>query len=180
MAEMATKKKDMKKQSAAQFLTGKAEHSHISASGSLYSFTMVEQYLNEFAGQQGRTLIEIEHERHEWAVVTFPEATAFSSLLKAEGEIREIKSDIADGKKEPQEYADAIMCIFDSAARQGITPEMIEEAYAQKVAINKARRWIKNPDNTYSHVPYAQLTHEEQIAIDRATPWRSTPGGSYK
>lgn len=126
-----------------------------------------------------RTFLELERDRFEWSVRTFPEATAVSSLLKAEEEIREIKADIEAGRQEPQEYADAIMCIFDSAGRQGISPEQIVDAYAQKVVINKARRWRKNPDNTYSHVPYNELAPEEQAEIDRATGWKSTPVGNY-
>lgn len=60
--------------------------------------------------------------------------------------------DITAGIKRPEEYADALMCLFDSAGRQGILPENIFRAFAKKLKVNKARKWIKNPDNTYSHV----------------------------
>lgn len=97
-------------------------------------------------------LVLLEKERLEWSLETFPEATALSSILKLEEEAREIKSDIENGIREPIEYADALMCIFDSAARQGISCEEVIEAFAEKLKINKARIWKKNSDNSYSHI----------------------------
>lgn len=101
---------------------------------------------------KSKDIIKLEEERLEWSLKTFPDATSFSSLLKAEEEIEEIKADINQGIKRPEEYADALMCLFDSAGRQGISIESIFEAFAKKVEINKSREWKKNPDNTYSHV----------------------------
>jgi hypothetical protein len=98
-----------------------------------------------------KTIIELEKERLEWSLATFTEATAISSLHKLRGEVDEIQKDIEAGLRVPEEYADALMCLFDSAGRQGITPEEIIESFEHKLAINKARRWNKNPDNSYSH-----------------------------
>lgn len=98
------------------------------------------------------TLIDSEKERMKWSLDTFKEATALSSLRKCEEEIEEIEVNIVEKHKDPEEYADAIMCLFDSAGRDGITADQIKEAYIKKVAINKARKWVKNPNNTYSHV----------------------------
>lgn len=97
-------------------------------------------------------LLEIEKERMDWALATFPESTAQSSLNKCREEIREIEADIQNGRKNPEEYADAMMCLFDSAGRQGITPEDILMAYYSKLQVNKRRKWSKNPDNSYSHL----------------------------
>lgn len=97
-------------------------------------------------------LIELEKERLEWSLKTFTEATAISSLRKLEEEIEEIEKDINAGVKNAEEYADALMCLFDSAGRHGISPEEIVWAFASKLQKNKRREWIKNPDNTYSHV----------------------------
>lgn len=97
-------------------------------------------------------IIEMEVERWEWSQQVFPEATALSSLLKCEEEIDEIKADIRCGEAFAEEYADAIMCLFDSAARQGMSVFDILEAYAYKIEKNKARNWKKNEDNTYSHI----------------------------
>lgn len=99
-----------------------------------------------------RSIIELEKERFEWSLKTFPEATAISSLRKLEEEINEIEVDIASGRRIPVEYADALMCLFDSAGRHGIAAEAIFEAFEMKLAENKARTWKKNADNTYSHV----------------------------
>jgi hypothetical protein len=76
-------------------------------------------------------IIELEDERMRWAWKTFPDATAISSLRKLESEIKEIEADINAGAKNPYEYADALMCLFDSAGRQGITPKRSE--YGQRI-----------------------------------------------
>lgn len=97
-------------------------------------------------------IVELEADRLEWSLRTFPKATPISSLRKLESEIKEIETDINNGVKNPTEYADALMVLFDSAGRQGITPNDIFKAFAEKLAINKARQWSKNPDNSYSHI----------------------------
>lgn len=127
-----------------------------------------------------KSFIEVEKDRMEWSQKIFPEATAMSSLVKAEEELAEIRQDLAKGIMRPEEYADVIMCVFDSAERHGITPEEVVDAYAQKVEINKLRRWVKNPDNTYSHVPYHLLPLEEQDALDRLLGRSTSGGGNYK
>lgn len=98
-------------------------------------------------------IVELEKERFEWSSKTFPEATAISSLYKLKDEIDEIIKDIIDGKRRPEEYADCLMCLFDSGGRQEdpILPEEMFEAFSKKLSINKARIWIKNENNTYSH-----------------------------
>ncbi len=79
---------------------------------------------------------------------------AISSLRKLEEEIEEIEVDIVEGHRAPDEYADALMCLFDSAGRQQVPiyPAEIFEAFEKKLKINKNRTWKKNPDNTYSHI----------------------------
>jgi hypothetical protein len=99
-----------------------------------------------------RSIIELEKERLEWSLKTFPEATPIGSLRKLESEIEEIEVNIVEGFKEPIEYADALMCLFDAAGRDGISVEEIFKAFEEKLAINKKRVWAKNPDNSYSHV----------------------------
>ncbi len=112
--------------------------------------------INELREKQTnmQNLIELENQRLEWSLKNFPEATAHSSLVKAEGEIKEIMVDLAEGKRRPEEYADVLMCMFDSAGRQKepITVKEIIQAFAAKLEKNKNRTWKKNPDNTYSHV----------------------------
>ncbi len=100
-------------------------------------------------------IIELERQRLEWSLSNFPEATAISSLRKLESEIEEIEVDIIEGHKNPIEYADALMCLFDSAGRNGISVEEIFKAFETKLEINKNRQWVKNPDNTYSHLKLA-------------------------
>lgn len=87
-----------------------------------------------------------------WSKETFTEATALSSLEKAKGEINEMIQDINNGKQEPKEPADVIMCVFDSSGRHGMDAINVMEAYIEKVDENKSRKWKRNPDNTYSHI----------------------------
>lgn len=164
-------------------------------------------------------LMKLEKERLAWSLKTMPEASALSSLIKFFEEIKEVRENVIHQKKDPSEYADCLMCLFDSAGRDGITAEMIYpnaksiddtteffdrnilnyfdgiflkttiikenikngdirphfyteviaqllliaridgikeddliRAFKDKFEINKNRIWVKNPDNTYSHV----------------------------
>lgn len=97
-------------------------------------------------------ILELEKERVEWSLITFTQATSKGSLEKAKEEIKEIEYDISKGIKNPTEYADVIMCIFDAAARFGISAEEVMKAYKEKMKINTERTWVKNPDDSYSHV----------------------------
>jgi len=97
-------------------------------------------------------IIKLESERLEWSMRTFDEATPISSLRKLESEVKEIEEDIIAGIKRPEEFADALMCLFDAAGRHGISVECIFTAFEAKLVVNKARKWTKNPDNSYSHV----------------------------
>lgn len=93
-------------------------------------------------------LIELEKQRLQWSLEIFKEATPISSLRKLESEVKEIENDINQGKRNPEEYADALMCLLDSAGRQGISAQEIISAFAEKLERNKKRVWVKNPDNS--------------------------------
>lgn len=94
----------------------------------------------------------LEMDRLTWSLEMFPEATVQSSLIKCKHEIAEIEEDIKNGVRNPVEYVDALMALLDSAGRQGIYVNEIIQAFNEKLKINKGRDWIKNDDNTYSHV----------------------------
>lgn len=105
-----------------------------------------------------KTFEELEADRFKWSLKQFPDTTIAAGLVKAMDEIQEVfkafrenqsKEDIAE------EYVDAIMCMLDSAARAGIYMGDIRDAYEKKLAKNKLRTWVKNTDNTYSHVKEA-------------------------
>lgn len=95
--------------------------------------------------------LTLEKKRMKWSLQTFPEATVLSSLVKAEIEIAEVKSDIENGIRRTEEYVDVLMCVLDSAGRAGITVEEILFGFREKLEKNMNRKWIKNEDNTYSH-----------------------------
>jgi len=110
-------------------------------------------------------IIKLEKERLEWSLKNFTDATPRSSMLKLQGEVKEVLKEIKTLEKFPDgddglgdltmEYADCLMCLFDSAGRAGVSVEEIFEAFEEKLEINKNRAWIKNADNTYSHVKCA-------------------------
>ncbi len=91
-----------------------------------------------------------------FSLETFSEATAESSLEKLRGEAREVEIELeaqnTSKARLADEYADCLMCLLDSAQRAGVGPRRLLSAFQEKVAINKARTWTRNPDNTYSHV----------------------------
>jgi phosphoribosyl-ATP pyrophosphohydrolase len=90
----------------------------------------------------------------EWTAKTFPEATPQSSIEKLEEEIKELKIEICLGKGSAltEEYVDCVMCLFDSMARKGVSVDDFVQAFSDKLQKNIARVWIKNANNTYSHV----------------------------
>jgi NTP pyrophosphatase (non-canonical NTP hydrolase) len=88
-----------------------------------------------------------------FALKTFNEADPLSSMNKLEEEMEEVSEAILHGHENlAEEYADCMMCLLDSAARLGIQPDDLMIAFAAKLQVNKNRNWVKNADNTYSHL----------------------------
>ena len=117
-------------------------------------------------------LIKLEAERFAWSLKIFPEATPLSSLKKLQSEIKEIEVDLTLGRRNPEEYADALMCLLDSAGRRGIGLREIVVAFSNKLEKNKKRGWRKNEDSTYSHVndkPAAKFELQSLSDIDLTT-----------
>jgi len=97
----------------------------------------------------------MEEVRMAWSLKTFPDATPLGALEKCREELMEVEVIL---KHNPHhlddlatEYADALMCLMDSAQRAGLTVGDIFNAYNAKMEVNKARTWHKNTDNSYSH-----------------------------
>ena len=106
-----------------------------------------------------QSIDEIMNEFIRFSIPTFKNATYESSLLKLkEQEIPELEKSMVDFQYSGtpihsvvEEYADCIMCLFDSAARFGVDVESIRCALSRKLIVNKSREWIENNDGTYSH-----------------------------
>lgn len=109
--------------------------------------------MEEAEKQSSKELIDLEERRFKWSSKIFPNATSFSSLQKLKKEVEEIEKDLENKVRKPSEYADVLMCLFDSARRQEqpITPQEIIDAFREKLEINFRRDWIDNGDGTYSH-----------------------------
>jgi hypothetical protein len=132
-------------------------------------------------------ILALEAERMDWSFKTFPEATCLSGLEKLKEEIKEVEKEyhrvpFGNEKELAVEYADCLKCLFDSAGRRGIPPEDIFEAFAIKLKINKTRNWVKNPDNTYSHLKFEFHTEEircpdcgylQNAKVEHTVPWYS-------
>lgn len=90
-----------------------------------------------------------------WSVKTFEKATSHSSIDKCKKELEELQVALVYSSKTWQlyEYADAIMCLLHSAAKQGFTLREITDAFREKAGINFKRKWkLDASGNTYSHV----------------------------
>lgn len=97
--------------------------------------------------------VKLMNEFVDFSLKTFKKATPLSSLKKLEEEMIEVAHEIQHGHENlADEYTDCMMCILDSAARIGIQPKDLMSAFATKLEANKNRKWVKNADNTYSHV----------------------------
>lgn len=105
-----------------------------------------------------KTIQQLEAERLEWSKKTFGEATPISSIRKLESELKEVEQHLEvlafdrNQTELTEEYADCLMCLFDSAGRVDILPDDIFDAFAKKLEKNKSRKWVKNIDNSYSHI----------------------------
>lgn len=115
---------------------------------------VLEMYELEVYDTYVKSIYQLEEERYAWSLETFPEASALGSLKKLKEETLEIEKNIIDGERDVMEYADALMCLFDSARRQEnpITIQEIFDAFGEKLEINKKRTWAKNDNGSYSHV----------------------------
>jgi NTP pyrophosphatase (non-canonical NTP hydrolase) len=90
----------------------------------------------------------------KWADRVFPDRTVKGSLAKLMvDEIPEMRAALND----PLEYADVLIMVLDLSYQMGID---IEKAFREKMAINKARTWKRDPDTGfYNHV---KATNEDQ------------------
>lgn len=101
---------------------------------------------------KGESIESLEAKRFAWAGPFFKNATAISSLYKLRTEIDEIEADLVAGIKRPEEFADAMMCLFDSAGRAGIFPGDIAKAFKEKLEVNLSSKWIDQGDGTYKRI----------------------------
>jgi NTP pyrophosphatase (non-canonical NTP hydrolase) len=90
----------------------------------------------------------------KFSLRAYPDATAKSSLEKLKEEIKEVENELMEGAiyNIAEEYADCLMCVYHSASKAGIQPKVLMNAFADKLAKNEKRKWVKNANNTYSHV----------------------------
>lgn len=91
----------------------------------------------------------------DFSLATYKNATASTALIKLSEEIKEVQLELAFPTAPPflaEEYADCIMCLFDSAARADIQPAQLIQAFQNKLLKNKKRTWKDNGNGTYSHI----------------------------
>lgn len=90
----------------------------------------------------------------EWSADTFPKGTAKGALIHARREVEEIMDDMNERRTEklPEEFADALFCILDSARRANVSMGEIITAGERKLQVNKLRKWRDNGDGSYSHI----------------------------
>jgi phosphoribosyl-ATP pyrophosphohydrolase len=91
----------------------------------------------------------------DWSVSIFKNATAFSAINKLKSEANELQWAIKamDKSRIKDEYADCLLCLFNSASNSGFTAQELIQAAEEKAEINYNRTWkIDGSGNTYSHV----------------------------
>jgi len=118
------------------------------------------------------TFEQLIEEHGQWADATFPKATAEGALIHAMREADEVINDLNNGATTVAvsfEVADVLGCLFDAGRRHGIdavkvakmldmlcesnvTLLMVKCAFAEKLEINKSRKWKDNGDGSYSHI----------------------------
>jgi len=99
-----------------------------------------------------KTIFEIEKERFEWSLKTFPDANAGHSLNHLKKEIEEIELSFCANTPDVMEFADAQFLLWDSAQRAGITLEQLFAACTEKFKILKTRNWELHKDGHYQHI----------------------------
>lgn len=108
-----------------------------------------------------RRSIDLNSVLEDWVAASkqlFPKATSVGGMLHAKRECDEVIEIINPLHKDhsrsllAEEYADILMCTFDSMERAGIDIMQICESIIWKTAINKERKWKDNGDGSYSHI----------------------------
>lgn len=72
------------------------------------------------------------------------------------GPLRHLEKEVKELIEKPHdhlEWADCFLLLLDAAKRKGHSLEDLVDFASQKLAINKARNWVKQEDGTYRHAP---------------------------
>lgn len=81
------------------------------------------------------------------------EVDATIPLKKMRQEMEELYEEVANnGTRVGKEFVDVLMCLVSFAKKAKLEWSTIKLDFAEKVEINKHRKWIQNADGTYSHV----------------------------
>lgn len=105
--------------------------------------------------------IDLDSALEDWIAVCknlFPKATSVGGMLHAKKECDEVIEILNPEHKDhsksllSEEYADILMCIFDSVERAGIDITEVVISIRQKTQVNKERKWKYNGDGSYSHI----------------------------
>lgn len=100
----------------------------------------------------------------QWTKENFPASGAKASLIHLQEEIKEVIEEIDSEFPTPtseegialMEYADCFICLITAAGKSGFAIQELFKAIENKMNINYKRKWVLNPDNTYSHVKEPQ------------------------
>lgn len=83
-----------------------------------------------------------------WAAATFPGESMDEKLTHLCEEIEEARADPAN----VEEWADAVILVFDAARAAGHTPDQIVLGVRRKFFKNQNRTWERRDDGVYRHV----------------------------
>jgi len=101
-------------------------------------------------------IVSLEAKRLEWSLKLFKTANPISSIIKLQNELEEVIAELSaetiNKEHLSEEYADCLMCLFDSAGRAGILPTDIFKSFSEKLKVNLSSEWIDNGNGTYSRI----------------------------
>lgn len=110
-----------------------------------------------------RTLDSIVHEIVRWQRRQFPNSSTASAIDHLKEEIDELAEN-PDG----EEWADCMFLLLAISDRAGIDRAV---ALERKLAINRARTWIEQPDGSFRHDP----DHEVDCGAEAGVQPAPTP-----
>ena len=90
----------------------------------------------------------------QWSESTFSHQNSISKLYHLQKEVAELIHAIEYAPSEPDknsevnlEFADCFILLLDAARKEGLSATIILNAIAEKMEINKARKWGKPDEN---------------------------------
>lgn len=94
-----------------------------------------------------------------WADEMFPDRVPANGFMKFFEEFGEV----IKNPRDPQEWADVFIMLFDLADHYGLKGQALSNAIHAKMSINKGRKWTKSETGVMQHVNSTLVTETEYL-----------------